>query len=672
MKRSFIVVGGEKPHEPETKKVLPQLSDTKINKLYKVYSELDDKQQKFKGTKREYCGAVAGLVGNFVDKVISKKPKISGGAKGKTRAGILSEVKEIQRKINKYHSDIKLEQKTLRRAGISEFQIKNAQSGITFAEGRIRNLTKELEEELQKPAIVDRITKKRGDIATAISNLFPERASVFDEGKRYTITGVPEHSGISGVYKESAPKPGVKNPFYFPPRAGYPEIKTEHGTPDEKFDTLIDYAYKYRTFFKKLLKEDVTAAKNFLILAPFTEILEETPEGVTQRLRFTELLTSKGRNTIAGTFATEWGPNSEACYRSEKFIYWNILNKRGGTTLSAEEIAERNFELLGKILSLNLANQRVDYNFLYYTGESKGKKTLNGMEFVEAVDYKGSTVRPQVNLSKILQVLYSSASHHDIPDTTTKRLKIGKPEILFCVYRSDSRLNEYNSNDPTGVLPYEIILSLNIANILKDRKNIELAKSLIPYINEYIKSDPVKFPSATAALAYEKEPLKILREMIHNHMGEEFSTGDIFTSLSTKDPVLSVNIAHKELADKFGVAGYSKDLFEGVARPSAYEYSKFFTDREKHDVYEDFWGSLPENYNFPAVGSVGRNLTEVQITTDPDGPEGATKIKQPEYSVSKRTSGRLPRLEFPALYNPSGKIDRTKLSDVAFVKTFFS
>jgi hypothetical protein len=73
MKRSFIVVGGTKPQSvvsqlkdnPEVKQIFDALPDRVINELYEKYSKIDGKHKAFKGTKREYCMSVAGLIGNF-------------------------------------------------------------------------------------------------------------------------------------------------------------------------------------------------------------------------------------------------------------------------------------------------------------------------------------------------------------------------------------------------------------------------------------------------------------------------------------------------------------------------------------------------------------------------------------------------------------------------------
>lgn len=55
MKRNYkILESGIQP--------LEQFSDEEINKLYKVYSEMDKKHKNFNGTKREYCFTVAGMI----------------------------------------------------------------------------------------------------------------------------------------------------------------------------------------------------------------------------------------------------------------------------------------------------------------------------------------------------------------------------------------------------------------------------------------------------------------------------------------------------------------------------------------------------------------------------------------------------------------------------------
>ena len=86
MKRSFIIVGGTKPQSvvtqlkdnPVVKQIFDSLSDRVINELYEKYSSIDGKHKAFKGTKREYCMTVAGLIGNFLLENNLVK-KLSGG-----------------------------------------------------------------------------------------------------------------------------------------------------------------------------------------------------------------------------------------------------------------------------------------------------------------------------------------------------------------------------------------------------------------------------------------------------------------------------------------------------------------------------------------------------------------------------------------------------------------
>lgn len=81
MKRNYkILEGGVQP--------LSELSDAEINKLYKVYSEMDGKHKNFKGTKREYCFTVAGLIEDFLTTVehdVEKQSKLSGSGKESRR-----------------------------------------------------------------------------------------------------------------------------------------------------------------------------------------------------------------------------------------------------------------------------------------------------------------------------------------------------------------------------------------------------------------------------------------------------------------------------------------------------------------------------------------------------------------------------------------------------------
>ena len=88
MKRNYQYLQGELSggnlSSPSPPQKLPKLDDQAIEKLYKYYTSKDKFHAKFKGTKREYCASVAGLIENFYQKNLKtfKVPNsLSGGVK---------------------------------------------------------------------------------------------------------------------------------------------------------------------------------------------------------------------------------------------------------------------------------------------------------------------------------------------------------------------------------------------------------------------------------------------------------------------------------------------------------------------------------------------------------------------------------------------------------------
>ena len=95
MKRNFKVIKQDKN--------LSHLSDADIEKLYSTYIEMDGKHQNFKGSKREYCSIISGMIKNWLKSV--NKNGLSGG-KG-TRKGIIKKKIPIEKDIEKISEKVK-------------------------------------------------------------------------------------------------------------------------------------------------------------------------------------------------------------------------------------------------------------------------------------------------------------------------------------------------------------------------------------------------------------------------------------------------------------------------------------------------------------------------------------------------------------------------------------
>jgi hypothetical protein len=176
----------------------------------------------------------------------------------------------------------------------------------------------------------------------------------------------------------------------------------------------------------------------------------------------------------------------------------------------------KQFELLGKIFSLETANERVDYNFKLYTGESKGRKTLDGV-FLQ----KG-TKRPQIDLDKIISIIAHAATID-----SDGNVHYNYPNALFTLYKSDMQLVKYDETKPpaggearskmTEKVPFEVILRLNLLKVINAAKDVKIpalpkAPTIVsgaPSKKELVKQaqDPDYIPKTKRVIKYELEPL---------------------------------------------------------------------------------------------------------------------------------------------------------------------
>ena len=310
-----------------------------------------------------------------------------------------------------------------------------------------------------------------------------------DRSKRWIEGTLPATNKATGVYGEKQ-FDLVVNPFYRAKTNS--DIPTFIGNPSQQYQKMVDYVVKYYTFVKSIFvqsgvgvdddgelikvfkdqkeghadpKMNKTLLRNFLIAAPFEHLTELSPRGYAQRREFAGHLIALKRKTLVGTTKLGWSETEEGSYRSEQFVYWGYLARSEPDPIKR---TCKQFELLSKIFSLESANERVDYNFQLYTGESKGRKTLDG------VSMQKGTKKPQIDVDKIISIIAHAATVDDDGEVT-----YNSPNALFTLYKSDNNLAKFDETLPINnkkmesKLPFEVLLRLNLIKLIKASENEE-------------------------------------------------------------------------------------------------------------------------------------------------------------------------------------------------------
>ena len=588
-------------------KTKTDLSEEQVEKLYKEYGKIDSKQKKFKGTHREYVNKVGGMIDHWLDSVLSKRLSGSGYKED------LEEILTLKR----------TEKERLVSSGDDTYDI----------DEEIKNIEKKLK--------IDR----------KVGKLYPLKEEMFNPVNKQ-ISGTKPHVR-ERAYLE-IPYDKVENPFL----SKKPGFKTylPGGTPRDKYSAMIDKLVQFEVIFS-CLSDDVTARKNMLVLLPFEHIFELTPIGSKQRKIFSQHLASIGRSTIYGS--EEWNDASEASYRTEKFVFEKYISK--GITDPTELMIEQ-FKILGKILSLEMYQNRVDFIFDFFTGDSKGKKSYDAI---------GSyTARPlQVNLHKIMSVIFNSID----PETNV----IGNPRILFTVYKSNNDINDYDESAPRGdeegkdKLPFEIIAELDIKKILDLPGNEAYKRRIIRQFKHYETLTP---GGKQQMLNNHVTINQYLLPATKNFFGVPQDKNWLITG---RDDCLNIPLTPMEvtpsmdqergaiinaMCNKVKIIGYAKSLFPDLKEdewPSPKDYGNLFlADNERGlDIIRDFQGEDKDNFEFKEPGNIHDidfdippiiNLEGVRMDEGQRMSEGQMIAAEVERIVdeSKKTTDKLTKSSF--------------------------
>lgn len=155
MKRNFKVIKQDKN--------LSHLSDADIDKLYSTYIEMDGKHQNFKGSKREYCSTVAGMIKEWLKEVVDK----NGGIRDKSLIGGKGRRLGIEKVVTDKEKDIaKLRFKITK--------LKNDKSGIKQLKSTIPEKIEKLNVEiknLRDTYVEPKLTKENKKILDKVTKL---------------------------------------------------------------------------------------------------------------------------------------------------------------------------------------------------------------------------------------------------------------------------------------------------------------------------------------------------------------------------------------------------------------------------------------------------------------------------------------------------------------------
>ena len=706
-----------------SKRNTDQLSEDQVDELYRVYGEMDGKQKNFKGTKREYVTKVASMIDIWLESNI-KNPsnKLEGGGYQEDIVVLTTELDKLTKDLVKHTGFLN---EALQNIADREKIIANPSTGKTVkekkktAENVIRNTyiplrdeqvlkikeikekieeikkkIKELEDKIKSEKLLAAnketfkkmsrllvLANKQVKESTAVveaSEEYKEMEKIFREtfklGPKIFEAGpiirgtLPYLSKSTSTFEETTER-DVPNPF----TSNIPKVKKrleEMGkTSEEKFKTMIDNAVKYKEVVSYLFGRpdpssiDPTAAKNFFIALPFTKILELSPEGFEDRKVFSQHLSEKLRHAL---FATkEWTASTEAAYRSEHFIFWNYF----ATDLDKANRDVANFKLIGKILSQKQGSDRCDYDFINYVGDSKGKKTINTFE-----THKANPV--QVNLDKILAILYRSMCRGATPGSVAYR----NPRVIFNVYKSDNDVNDYNVNDPSSVMPFEVAFELNLLKLLNHPRN----KSIKAKIERNWETDwQTSTPHKKQQMLNRANPImEDIANLFKNYYfgstetskaamitGKDcvnfFITPQIASVSDTVDTVRQKSLQNL-VSESLDIIGFSKDLLPGFSvdrMPTYKDYAKLYMDPDL-TVLRNFYGSKPDNYVFKTF-PIGREV--VIAPTIPETPAIEEKIKAYKdadilklENLKKDLNDRL--MASKAAIKPDYRADKTKIN----------
>lgn len=724
MKRNFKVIKQDKN--------LSNLSDVDIDKLYNTYIEMDGKHQDFKGSKREYCSTVAGMIKDWMKAVVDKNGGISNktltGGKGtrlasralykskndelkiiqqeieklkekkvvsatsetiknltKQQEEKMKKIKEIKREINiaslnsygrtllenvkktivENEENIKKIYNPNTKAALAFKDLKRSHRRLTLEEAQkdydeeLEAMVKEREKVIADPEYretdpselltklitknnkkIDGLKKEYLEDIKKINELKPqekEEVKRIEEEEELRVKKIEELETKKEEIekekeriKEEEKKHEVKKArnfgktiknIAFANRPALAETETfVKKATGEKYtlQELVNEADDYKRVIKFFLggklysdydvgiqgSEEVKTVKRFLKALPYKKLLEITPKGYAERVKFVDALIAENDYFKMGDTYVRWSEEIEESFRSESFVFWTLLAK----DIKKKDEVVNNFELLGKIFSHVLFFSPVDFKTKYVTGDSKGVKSTsqqtNGFKYPRD---------PVVDLGKILSVLSEAATIKP-----SGEMEFNNPRIIFTFYRDNreidrdgkpigpSKMLVYTQNKTafSKKLPYELLLDYDLKTLLSG----EGGEAIKKIIRE------ARTPGGN--YLQHKDNLEILKNLVNEKYGVRNPTTlfpipgkpNTFTLRMSSDEPMGEKI-RKDLK----IVGYTEEIFQDD-EPTIKNYTK----RYKESSMLEYNGSYIRKFKFPGLFGEGTVVTEIEVQGETD------------------------------------------------------
>ena len=617
------------------------LSKPEIDKLFKLYSSMDGKHKKFKGSKEEYVLTVGGMVKNFLDNIGKESPNDKQGTgKNANYKKVLYPLLQTgfkpggYKKKGKWTNMINMRYFPLIKVFIPTIYAKrNAQMPledqlITYDPTKDETRYQRLLNLKEKKGILSEprekflenyrkiITQKQAydkalndlpgltdDERATLPSFVEMRDALSELTNAKTLSQhkkdkIMESMGKIFNKEEFEPVPTTNeagettttNPKWFTIPKTKHDTDTGIYSTDERYEvykpfgtrTNVTYAEleRYALDYYKIMHRfigDVTATTNFLLAVKFTDLTSLNAKGEEDRIKFAHLLTSRSRSQLTGG---EWTPANEASYRTEYACY-KLLIKEMGLDKKNEDLTETELRylLLGKIFSAEIGNAVIDFPTKNFVIESKGKKLLGS-----ASDNKHPGM--QVDVKKIAQLIYESFRSKDFKPNK-------QANCWFIQYAEDIPMSKFNflSNGDKAAdfaSPIEAIISFDITKMLKDKN------PSIKFFTEQLKPFVERYRECTTS----KERGKVSKDidgqkLIFNMIQAYFSQGSskLLPQKIIGGPkkgnkgeyTLSLDISEPLVSEKLELLAYSKKLFHidkddtPAEAPTVTDYAKIWS-----------------------------------------------------------------------------------------------
>jgi len=566
MKRSFIIIGGVKPHEPNPvlKQIFESLPDSFIDTLYSKYSKIDGKHTAFKGTKREYCMTVAKLIFNFLDKTKTLDNNLTGGkrtaaekaaavkaaadakaakAAAKAAEKLKKENAAADAKAAKAAAKAAKEQQKIEgqlpfksKIPVLKQEIKDLELAVSKTRGKNRVANQALLREKKTEEAELFINERLGlDKVSLKDKAFLVRPTVqHPETREYYPKAVQVKTGnfIDDIFAADITNPTIKKLFTSEKGDKYLPSTTSV-IPDWFLNNVKERLLEqYETYYNVIenFEGNWSAETTFLITAAFPSIISLEADGQPAREKFVLKVSSFSQG-----LDKTWTDVNEANFRTEVELLSKILKVVDKAYYKMSE-AEIRFFALNKIFSKELGFTQVDFSSNNLDVELKGN-VVAGKEDKAVLN---------VDTSKVAMMILKSFKD---PNSTSPLEFPRSSHVSFCLYENNAQVNKVSKKDDSvsGILAY---IDWDLNKIITDPAVKIYLNALLPEITEFCKTKETKAQGEIA----QKATGKVLNLILAHYGRAGNSTGLAALKPQPKfkdDTLLSVPVAIKDKTDVF-------------------------------------------------------------------------------------------------------------------------